>query len=358
MTVPYAFANLSGNIALAKLDSNFNTPITIGNTSVLLGNTVSTLTNLTLGNVTITSGNIFTIPATSGGTGLVSPGSTGNVLTSNGTAWVSTGVSVGSGVTAISFGSTGLTPSTSTSGNVTVSGTLSANSGGTGLSSLTANSVLLGNGTGSIVTVSPGNAGNVLTSVGGFWVSNAAVMTSVGGSPSQVQYNNAGAFGGISGFTTDGTRVTASTTMGVGGATPSTSGSGITFPATQSPSTDVNTLDDYEEGTWTPTDASGAGLTLVVTIANYTKVGRIVTAHCQITYPTTASGASAIIGGLPFTSAIFSPAAASGSAGIFLILRTVGGSTTASVLNAATNAAITNSQLSTFFIICTIVYTV
>jgi len=155
MTVPYAFANLSGNIALSKLDSNFNTPITIGNTSVLLGNTITTLNNITLANVTISSGNIaFPVPATSGGTGLVSPGTTGNVLTSNGTAWVSTGVAVGSGVTALSFGSTGLTPSTSTSGNVTVAGTLVAGSGGTGLSS-------------------SGTTGNVLTSNGSAWVSSA-----------------------------------------------------------------------------------------------------------------------------------------------------------------------------------------
>jgi hypothetical protein len=97
MTVPYAFANLSGNIALSKLDSNFNTPITIGNTSVLLGNTVTTLNNLTLANVTISSGNIgFTIPASSGGTGLVAPGNVGNVLTSTGSAWVSS-ASSGSG---------------------------------------------------------------------------------------------------------------------------------------------------------------------------------------------------------------------------------------------------------------------
>ena len=173
MTVPYVFANLSGDIALAKLDSNFNTPITIGNTSVLLGNTVSTLTNLTLGNVTITSGNIFTIPATSGGTGLVSPGSTGNVLTSNGTAWVSTALTSVPSVTGISFGSTGLTPSTNTTGNVTVAGTLVAGSGGTGLSSLTANSVLLGNGSSTIQFVSPGASGNVLTSNGTIWSSSA-----------------------------------------------------------------------------------------------------------------------------------------------------------------------------------------
>ena len=48
-------------------------------------------------------------------------------------------------------------------------------------------------------------------------------------------------------------------TISVGGATPSASGAGITFPATQSASTDANTLDDYEEGTWTPTVNSTGG---------------------------------------------------------------------------------------------------
>lgn len=67
------------------------------------------------------------------------------------------------------------------------------------------------------------------------------------------------------------------TTMGVGGATPAGSGSGITFPAAQSASSNVNTLDDYEEGTfspvidgWTGTYSSQFGL--------YTKIGRLI--HC------------------------------------------------------------------------------
>ncbi len=67
-------------------------------------------------------------------------------------------------------------------------------------------------------------------------------------------------------------------TVGVGGATPSTSGAGITFPATQSASTDANTLDDYEEGGWTPNQ--GAGLTVVGAFSSsgtYTKIGRVVT---------------------------------------------------------------------------------
>ncbi len=47
-------------------------------------------------------------------------------------------------------------------------------------------------------------------------------------------------------------------------------GSGqITFPATQNPSADANTLDDYEEGTWTPVDSSGAGLTFANVNAIY-----------------------------------------------------------------------------------------
>jgi hypothetical protein len=71
---------------------------------------------------------------------------------------------------------------------------------------------------------------------------------------------------------------TATTTIGVGGATPSASGAGITFPATQSASTDANTLDDYEEGTWTPNQ--GSGLVVVGAFSSsgaYTKIGRLVT---------------------------------------------------------------------------------
>ncbi len=70
-----------------------------------------------------------------------------------------------------------------------------------------------------------------------------------------------------------GQRSTFPTTIGVGGATPSTSGSGITFPATQSASSDANTLDDYEEGTWTPK----TGTNITVEAATYTKIGNRVT---------------------------------------------------------------------------------
>jgi hypothetical protein len=89
------------------------------------------------------------------------------------------------------------------------------------------------------------------------------------------------------------------TSLALEGATSQT-GTGITFPATQSASSDANTLDDYEEGTWTPTDGSGASLSFTSVTANYTKIGNQVTAWCRLTYPTTASTAGAQLNGLPF----------------------------------------------------------
>jgi hypothetical protein len=62
--------------------------------------------------------------------------------------------------------------------------------------------------------------------------------------------------------------------LGVGNATPSTSGAGITFPATQSASTDANTLDDYEEGSWTP--SIGGNATYTSRSGRYVKVGKVV----------------------------------------------------------------------------------
>ena len=89
-------------------------------------------------------------------------------------------------------------------------------------------------------------------------------------------------------------------TISVGAATPSTSGAGITFPATQSASTDANTLDDYEEGSWTPTlDSGGCSGT-----AYYTKIGRQVTIKGTIAWTSDGAGGIGVtINNLPFTAA-------------------------------------------------------
>lgn len=84
----------------------------------------------------------------------------------------------------------------------------------------------------------------------------------------------------------------------------------IAFPASQSASADANTLDDYEEGTWTPvlTFATPGDLSVTYStqVGTYTKIGRLVLLNWNIVTSafthTTASGAMNITG-LPFTSA-------------------------------------------------------
>jgi hypothetical protein len=88
------------------------------------------------------------------------------------------------------------------------------------------------------------------------------------------------------------------TTLGVGAATPSASGAGITFPATQSASSDANTLDDYEEGTWTP-DLGGT-TTYASRNGFYVKVGRLVFISMNIQVTLLGTGSSTVISGLPF----------------------------------------------------------
>ena len=79
-------------------------------------------------------------------------------------------------------------------------------------------------------------------------------------------------------------------------------GGQIKFPATHIPSADGNTLDDYEEGTWTPTITAYAGsITAYTSQGSYVKIGRIVfaTAYAVVSNAGTASGAY-IISNLPF----------------------------------------------------------
>ena len=87
-------------------------------------------------------------------------------------------------------------------------------------------------------------------------------------------------------------------------------GGQIAFPATQNPSANANTLDDYEEGTWTPayTYATPGDLSVAYStqVGVYTKIGRLVIASFVIVTSThtftTASGNNQITG-LTFTSA-------------------------------------------------------
>jgi hypothetical protein len=81
------------------------------------------------------------------------------------------------------------------------------------------------------------------------------------------------------------------------GGSATASGVGITFPATQSASSDANTLDDYEEGTWTP--AVGTGTTYTLQSGKYTKIGNQVTIVAVIQINALGSTATTV-SGLPF----------------------------------------------------------
>lgn len=80
----------------------------------------------------------------------------------------------------------------------------------------------------------------------------------------------------------------------------------LSFPATQNASSDANTLDDYEEGTWTPTmtfNNSSTGVTYGAQTGYYIKVGKLVTLWGRITLTSNGTGVgTARITGLPFTS--------------------------------------------------------
>jgi hypothetical protein len=81
----------------------------------------------------------------------------------------------------------------------------------------------------------------------------------------------------------------------------------IKFPATQNASAGANTLDDYEEGTFTPTLRFGAlstGITYTTQIGKYTKVGRLVFWMVRVLLSSKGSATgTADMSGMPFNTA-------------------------------------------------------
>ena len=73
----------------------------------------------------------------------------------------------------------------------------------------------------------------------------------------------------------------------------------LQFPATQNASSDANTLDDYEEGTWTP--VVGGTATYTTQVGAYTKIGRQVNFRGRLKINVIGTGSAAVISGMPFT---------------------------------------------------------
>jgi len=90
------------------------------------------------------------------------------------------------------------------------------------------------------------------------------------------------------------------------GATTTADGVGITFPASQSPSSDANCLDDYEEGTWTPAvrgSSTDPTVGYAYISARYVKIGSYVWVQYGLKVSSVSGGSGEIyVSGLPFTS--------------------------------------------------------
>jgi hypothetical protein len=101
---------------------------------------------------------------------------------------------------------------------------------------------------------------------------------------------------------TERARFNATGALVLAGGTTTANGIGITFPATQSASTDANTLDDYEEGSWTPASSftGGNGTRTDTVTGKYTKIGDMVYANFDIAITKGTASGNLSVTGLPF----------------------------------------------------------
>ena len=192
--------------------------------------------------------------------------------------------------------------------------------GGTGQTSYTNGQLLIGNTTGNTLTKATLTAGSGITITNG--TGSISIAASGGGDvagPASSTDNAIARFDSTTGKIIQNSVVTIAdttgnvagvgtlslaTTLGVGGATPSASGSGISFPATQSASTDANTLDDYEEGTWTPSIGGNATYTTPNTSGQYVKIGNMVYFVFNVTINVKGTGNNYTVTGLPFNASV------------------------------------------------------
>jgi hypothetical protein len=152
------------------------TPSSATSGAVTLAGTLGVASGGT-GATTLTSNGVVYGNGTSA-VGITAAGTTGQVLVGNTGAAPSWATVSSSLVSSFSAGTTGFTPSSATTGAITLAGTLNVANGGTGLTSLTAGYIPYGNGTSAFSSLSTFNFSGTQLSIG----STSALLP--GGSPS------------------------------------------------------------------------------------------------------------------------------------------------------------------------------
>lgn len=204
----------------------------------------------------------------------------------DGSDFVKIATSTADGVTTFSGGTTGLTPSTATSGAVTLAGTLATTNGGTGLTSFTANGVVYASSTSALTT------GSALTFDG----SQLSVNGGAGGIPLSLDANTGGntnlffSEGGVAkwylrNITGDGGFSFYDVNAGSESIRLTATGLGI---GTSSPAAKLDVAGDYKEGVVT----ANTGTAYTISLASGTVQILTLTGNCTFTFPTATAGKS------------------------------------------------------------------